>query len=76
MPIESRAQLESEIAELKAKLSEKAFDALEATHLKTLGDLQAKMNQHGEWWAKELGIHGRHRDAIADSFNSWIIANS
>jgi hypothetical protein len=47
---------------------------LEATHLATLGDLQAKMNIHGEWWFKELGVHGRYSTAIEDAFNQYIMA--
>lgn len=62
------------LAVLKGKLTEKAFDALEATHLKTLGELQAKMNQHGQFWAKELGVHGRHSTAIEDAFNQYLMA--
>jgi hypothetical protein len=62
------------LAVLKGKLTEKQFDALEATHLKTLGELQQKMNQHGIWWPKELGVHGRHKQAVEDAFNAYILS--
>lgn len=58
---------------LRAALTEKQFEALESTHLKTLGELQAKMNAHGMWWAKELGIHGRNRDAIETAFSQHLV---
>lgn len=71
---EPEAWRNHKLAVLKGKLTEKQFDALEATHLKTLGDLQAKMNQHGGFWARELGVHGRHTLAIEDAFNAYIMA--
>ncbi len=58
---------------LKAKLSEKAFDALESTHVPTLGDLQAKFNAHGAFWPKELGVHGRFKEAIETAFNDYLL---
>jgi hypothetical protein len=64
------------LAVLKPKLTEKQFDALESTGLPTLGDLQAKMTQHGGFWNRELGVHGRFKDAIETAFNEWLIANS
>jgi hypothetical protein len=60
-----------------AGLSAAAFadnhqDALEAAGLRTLGDLQAKMNQHGQWWSKEIGVNGRFRVPIEDAFNRYL----
>ncbi len=64
------------LAVLKSKLTETAFDALESTGLPTLGDLQAKMTQHGGFWNRELGIHGRHKEPIERVFTDWVTANS
>jgi hypothetical protein len=47
-------------------------DALEAADVRTLGELQAAMNRHGQWWAKELKIHGRHQQGIEDTFNEYL----
>lgn len=53
-------------------LSEKAFEALEMTHLHTLGELQEKFTRHGQFWAKELGVHGRHREAIENALTAYV----
>lgn len=55
-----------------AAMQENHIDALEAAGVKTLGDLQSKMNQHGQFWAKELRINGRFRVAIEDTFNRYL----
>ena len=49
----------------------KHLDALEAAGLRYLSDLQEKMNQHGQFWAKELGV-ARMRDAIEKTFNDHV----
>lgn len=61
----------------KTKLSAIGFkanhlDSLERAGLKTLGDLQDKMNHHGQFWCKELKINGRFKETIEDCFNAWI----
>jgi hypothetical protein len=50
-----------------------ALSALDAAGIVTLGELQEKMNRHGQFWAKELGVHGRWRTAIEDTFNAHIM---
>jgi hypothetical protein len=47
-------------------------DAMEAAGLQTLGDLQGKMNQHGQFWTREIGMTGRFRIAIEDCFNRYL----
>jgi len=47
-------------------------DALESADVRTLGELQAAMNRHGQWWAKELKIHGRHQQGIEGTFNEYL----
>ena len=47
-------------------------DALEAAGIRTLGELQEKMNRHGAFWSKELKINGRFRDPIEDCFNRYL----
>lgn len=56
-----------------AAIKDNHIDALESAGVRTLGDLQAKMNQHGQFWAKELGINGRYRVPIEDDFNRYLI---
>lgn len=47
-------------------------DALEAAGIQTLGELQEKMNRHGGFWCKELGINGRFKEPIEDCFNHYL----
>ena len=55
-----------------AAISEKYIDKLEEAGVHTLGELQAKMNEHGQFWAKELKI-ARSRVAIEDEFNRYLM---
>jgi len=55
-----------------AAISEKYVGKLEAAGVHTLGELQEKMNRHGQFWAKELGI-ARSRVAIEDEFNRYLM---
>ena len=61
------------LAVLKPRLSEKAWDALDATGIKTLGDMQAKMNEGGQFWPKNLGVHGRHKEDIEKAYNDFLM---
>ena len=75
-PVAENAWKLHKIAVLKNKLTEKAFDALEGTGIRTLGELQERMTQYGGFWNRELGVHGRFKEAIETGFNEWIITNS
>jgi hypothetical protein len=55
-----------------AGLTEKQIDALEGADIRTLGALQDAMRQHGEWWAKNLKVHGRLRQGIEDVFTAYV----
>lgn len=55
-----------------AAISEKYIDKLEESGINTLGELQDKMNKHGQFWAKELGL-ARQRVAIEDEFNRYLM---
>ena len=54
-----------------AAFKENHQDALEAAGIHTLGDLQAGMTKHGNFWARELKV-GKFRVAIEDNFNRYI----
>ena len=56
-----------------AGFTDKQCEALQIAGLQTLGDLQSKMNQHGVFWAKEVGINGRYKTAIEDVFNRYLM---
>jgi len=47
-------------------------EAMEAADISTLGELQAAMNRHGQWWAKDLKL-GRFKEAIENTFNAYLI---
>lgn len=55
-----------------AAISDKYIDKLEAAGVHTLGELQEKMNKHGQFWGKELGL-SRQRVAIEDEFNRYLL---
>jgi hypothetical protein len=55
-----------------AAISEKHVEKLEAAGIHTLGELQDKMNKHGQFWGKELGM-ARQRVAIEDEFNRYLM---
>jgi len=55
-----------------AAISEKHVDKLEVAGVHLLGELQEKMNRHGQFWGKELGI-ARQRVAIEDEFNRYLM---
>jgi chromosome segregation ATPase len=57
----------------KADFKPNHRDALEAAGVHTLGELQAKMNGHGQFWAKELRINGKFREPIEDAFNAYLM---
>ena len=48
------------------------LESLESAGLRSCHDLQAKMNQHGAFWAKEIGVSGRIRIAIEDRFTDFV----
>jgi hypothetical protein len=54
-----------------AGFNEKQTDALEAANIRTLGELQDAMNRGGMFWAKNVGVPGRMRQAIEDVFNAY-----
>jgi hypothetical protein len=54
----------------------KQIDALEAAGIRTLGELQEAMNRHGQFWAKNLGVSGRLRQAIEDAFNAYLMQHA
>jgi hypothetical protein len=56
----------------EAGFNAKQADALTGASIKTLGDLQAKIEQHGTFWPKEIGVHGRHQQAIEDRLNQVV----
>lgn len=56
-----------------AAFKENHHDALEAAGIKTLGQLQAAMNEHGQFWASNNKINGRYRQPIEDAFNAYLI---
>jgi hypothetical protein len=55
-----------------AAISDKYVEKLESAGVHTLGELQEKMNKHGQFWAKELGL-ARQRVAIEDEFNRYLM---
>ncbi len=67
--------LKHKIDVLKAKLTTKQYEAIQSAHVDTLGDLQALMNKHGMFWAKNCNpaINDRMRVPIEDAFNAYII---
>lgn len=56
-----------------AAFKENHHDALESAGIKTLGQLQAAMNEHGQFWASNNKINGRYRQGIEDSFNKYLM---
>ena len=61
------------ISRLKDWLTEKAWDALEGSSVQTLGDLQDRMTNAGEFWHSNIGVHGRFKIQIEDAFNAFQI---
>lgn len=57
------------------KLNSNQAEKLALADVRTLGELQDKMNRHGMFWAKECDC-SRSRDAIESRFNQYIIENA
>jgi hypothetical protein len=55
-----------------AAISDKHIDKLEAAGVHTIGELSEKMNRHGQFWGRELGL-ARQRVAIEDEFNRYLM---
>lgn len=55
-----------------AGFSDKECDALEGVGINTLGELQAKMDQHKTWWAKECKVNKRLQSGIEDTFGQYL----
>jgi len=49
------------------------LDALEAADIRTVGELQARITRHGQFWAKDCGINGRFRQPIEDRLNQFVM---